>query len=220
LVHVWLKANVDGPVNETVLRQSQPATRKDPDMLPFVSNLKTSLIAGSVAVALLANTAAPAMAWGQREQDFTKGALAVLLLGAIVRDGNNHHDRGNHRPPVYQYPDYQPPVYQPPVYQPPVYQPPVYQQPSYYEPAPQPYYPPVQSVYSTPAAQAFQSYDLNERRRIQSTLANYGYYHGAIDGSFGSGTYQAITAYATRSGKMSMLETRAGAYGLMDGLLF
>ena len=167
-------------------------------MLPLMSNLKTSLIAGSVAVALLANSAAPAMAWGQREQDFTKGALAVLLLGAIARDAS-HHERESRQPPVYQ--------------------PPVYQQPTYYDPQPQPYYP-VQSVYSTPAAQAFQSYDLNERRRIQATLANYGYYHGTIDGSFGPGTYQAITAYASRSGKLSMLATRGGAYGLMDGLLY
>ena len=90
---------------------------------------------------------------------------------------------------------------------------PVYQAPVRYEP------PPV-SIYSSTTAQAFNSYTDNEQRRIQSTLSAYGYYRGAIDGSFGPGTYNAVTLYANRTGKTAMLSTRAGAYGLLDGLLF
>lgn len=176
-------------------------------MLPLMSNLKTKLIAGTVAFSLLAGAAAPAFAWGKNEQNMAKGALAVLLLGAIMRDAN-HHAREQQQP-VYRQPVYHEPVYydDQPRYQPPAYQPPVYQ-------------PPVQSYYNTPAAMAFSSYSADERRRIQGTLANYGYYHGRVDGSFGPGTYQALTAYATQSGKMAMLETRGGAFGLMDGLLY
>jgi hypothetical protein len=166
-------------------------------MLPLLSNLKTKLIAGTVAMTLLATSAAPAMAYGKDEQNMVKGALAVLLLGAIMRDAN-HHAR-----------EQQQPVYNQPVYydDQPRHRPPVYQ-------------PPMQSYYDTPAAMAFNAYSADERRRIQGTLANYGYYHGRVDGSFGPGTYQALTAYATQSGKMAMLETRGGAFGLMDGLLY
>lgn len=179
-------------------------------MLPLMSNVKRNLIAGTVALALVATSAAPALAWGQREQDFTKGALAVLLLGAIARDVD-HHNRVN-RQPVYQQPTYQQPTYYQPrerEYQPRErdYQPRDYQQP-------------IQSVYATPVGQAFLSYSDNERRRIQATLANYGYYRGNVDGNFGPGTYQAITAYASQSGKVAQLETRGGSYGLLDGLLY
>ncbi len=171
-------------------------------MLPLMSNLKTKLIAGTVAMALLATSAAPAMAYGKDEQNMLKGALGVLLLGAIMRDAN-HHKREQQQP---------------------VYYPPVYRGPVYYDDQPRPrppvYQPPVQSYYNTPAAMAFNAYSSDERRRIQATLANYGYYRGRVDGSFGAGTYQALTAYATQSGKMAMLETRGGAFGLMDGLLY
>ena len=85
--------------------------------------------------------------------------------------------------------------------------------PTRYEPAPV-------SIYATPAAQAFNAYSDNEQRRIQSTLSAYGYYHGSIDGSFGPGTYNAIALYASRTGKTAMLGTRAGAFGVMDALLF
>lgn len=166
-------------------------------MLPLMSNIKTKLIAGTVAVALIATSAAPAFAFGKDEQNMLKGALGVLLLGAIMRDANHHkHEQ----------------------------QQPVYRQPVYYEDQPRPrppvYQPPVQSYYNTPAAMAFNAYSGDERLRIQATLANYGYYRGRVDGNFGPGTYQALTAYATQSGKMSMLETRGGAFGLMDGLLY
>ena len=159
-------------------------------MVTLFSSAKRALISGSVALALLGTSVAPAMAWGQREQDFTKGALSALLLGAIVHDARQHHGYDD-RPPVY-YPMRPRPVYQEPV----------------------------QSFYATPAAQAFQSYSSAERRRIQAALANYGYYFGYVDGSFGPGTYRAITAYASESGQMALLETRGGAYGLLDSLIY
>ena len=90
---------------------------------------------------------------------------------------------------------------------------PVYQAPVRYEPAPV-------SIYSSTTARAFNSYTDNEQRRIQSTLSAYGYYSGAIDGSFGPATYNAVALYANRTGKTAMLGTQAGAFGLLDGLLF
>ena len=183
-------------------------------MTSVISNLKTKLIAGTVAAALLATSAAPALAWGDREQGIVTGIAGTVLLGTLLNQsgGNNGYGlRRQQRQPVYYAPVYQQPVYQQPVYQQPVYQQPVYQQPVYQAPA--------QSLYSTPAAVAFNSYSANERIRIQATLANYGYYNGGLDGSFGPGTYNAVTAYASRTGKLAMLRTRGGAYGLFDALI-
>ena len=167
-------------------------------MVSPLSTVKRALICGTVALALLGTSVAPALAWGQREQDFTKGALSVLLLGAIVKDAREHRAY-EQAPPVYYAPR---PVYHAPVYQPPVYQ------------------APVQSYDATPAAQAFRSYTAGERRSIQAALAHYGYYVGAVDGSFGPSTYRAINAYARESGQLAMLETRGGAYGVLDSLIY
>ncbi len=171
-------------------------------MLPALfANTKRNLIAAAAATAILATSAAPALAWGQREQDFTKGVLATLLVGTLIHQAQ--------RPPIYQpRPIY---VQRPPVYvqRPPVYQP----RPVYYAPAPI-------SIYDTPTAQAFSSYTTTERRRIQSTLMAYGYYRGPVDGAFGPGTYSAVQAYAQHSNRLAMLDTRGGAYGFLDGLLF
>ena len=169
-------------------------------MHPLMSNLKTKLIAGTVAVALLATSAAPALAWGDREQGIVTGIAGTLLLGSLL----------NQPRPVYRN--------RGPVYAQPVYRAPVYRQPVYYQPQPV-YQPPVQSYYSTPAAAAFNAYTPRERIRIQATLTNYGYYHGGLDGSFGPATYNAIVAYARRSGKLDMLATQGGAFGLFDGLI-
>ena len=173
-------------------------------MTSVISNLKTKLIAGTVAVALLATSAAPALAWGDREQGIVTGIAGTVLLGTLLNQsgGNNGYGlRRQQRQSVYYAPAYQQPVYQQPVYQQPVYQ------------------APAQSLYSTPAAVAFNSYSANERIRIQATLANYGYYNGGLDGSFGPGTYNAVNAYASRTGKLAMLSTRGGAYGLFDALI-
>ena len=178
-------------------------------MTSVASNLKTKLIAGTVAVALLATSAAPALAWGDREQGIVTGIAGTVLLGTLLNQSGQGYGRQQPQP-VYRHRQYQP-VYQEPVYQQPVYVQPVYQQPVYQAP--------VQSLYSTPAAQAFNSYSTNERIRIQATLANYGYYNGGLDGSFGPGTYNAVNAYASRTGKQAMLGTRGGAYGLYDALI-
>lgn len=76
------------------------------------------------------------------------------------------------------------------------------------------------SIYATPVAQAFNAYSDAEQRRIQSTLSAYGYYQGTIDGSFGPGTYNALALYASRTNKVALMETRSGAFSLLDGLLF
>ena len=96
-------------------------------MVSHISTIKRSVISGTVALALLGTSVTPTLAWGQREQDFTKGALSVLLLGAIVNDARQHRAQEVH-PQVY-YPIESRPVYHTPVYQ-----------------------APVQSYYATPAA--------------------------------------------------------------------
>ena len=70
------------------------------------------------------------------------------------------------------------------------------------------------------AAQAFNSYSHNVRKAIQRSLRSYGYYSGGIDGSFGPGTYNAISAYARASGASGNLNTTGGAYALYAGLIF
>ncbi len=77
-----------------------------------------------------------------------------------------------------------------------------------------------QSVYSTPAARAFNSYSASERKAIQRNLRAWGYYRGGIDGSFGPGTYKAVVAYARDEGTSGSLSSRAGAYAVYDGLIF
>lgn len=164
-------------------------------MLPSMfANAKRNLIAGTTAVALLVGATSPALAWGAREQGIATGVLATLLVGGIILDANR-------------------PRYAPqPIYRGPVYRQPVYRQPVYYQPQPD-------SIYNTAAGFAFNNYSRNERLRIQSTLTNYGYYHGRIDGSFGPGTYDAVFAYARRTGKLAQLDTRGGAFDIYDGLL-
>ena len=185
-------------------------------MLPSILNTtKTSLIAGVTALSLLVGGVAPANAWGKGEQQFVAGAATAVLLGTLIMNSPKY---GNAQPA----PTYQPrPQYYKPV---PRYYKPV---PQYYKPVPRPYkYRPVVyqpapvSLYNTPAAMAFNSYTSNERRRIQSTLTAYGYYHGGIDGAFGPGTYTAIDTYARHTGKTAQLSSSAGAFGLLDGLLF
>ena len=89
---------------------------------------------------------------------------------------------------------------------------PVYQQPVYQEPVYQP------RVTRTPAAAAFSSYAPSERRLIQRRLARLGYYYGAIDGSFGSGTYNAVLAYARDQG--GAVNSRNSAFSVYDSLIF
>lgn len=171
-------------------------------MLPLMSNAKRNIIAGVTALAVLASTSSPALAWGKPEQQFLAGVVSTLVITSLIANSPRY---GQPRP-QYQ-PQYQP-------------QSGYYYHHQRYHPRPIEYQPQPVSIYNTPTGQAFTSYTSNERRRIQSTLTAYGYYHGGIDGAFGVGTYSAIEAYARRTGKVSMLSSRAGAYGLLDGLLF
>jgi Putative peptidoglycan binding domain len=76
------------------------------------------------------------------------------------------------------------------------------------------------SIHATPAGRAFKSYSLHERKAIQRSLRASGYYGGGIDGTFGPGTYRAITAYARAAGASGNLQTTGGAFALYDGLIF
>jgi hypothetical protein len=162
-------------------------------MLPAV---KKATVAAVTALAIALTPAAPAFAWGKKEQGFVAGLAAALAVTAIVRD----QQRRRALPPVYRQPVYQP-AYQP-----------TYQQPTYH--------PQTTSIYRTPAARAFQSYSSTERRLIQRNLANNGYYRGGIDGSFGPGTYSAIAAYARDTGNSDRLASTSGAFAVYDGLIF
>ena len=68
-------------------------------MLPAVSNIKRNTVALLTALAI-ALPAAPALAWGQREQDVLKGAAGVLLLQGIIRETkpNRHHYQPRYEP--------------------------------------------------------------------------------------------------------------------------
>lgn len=159
-------------------------------MLPAFRRITISAVA-AVALAL---PSAPAHAFDAREQGVITGVLGTLLITGIIAENNKNRPR-----PVYQQPVYQAPVYQPPVYHQPVYQ-------------------PQTSVYRTPAAAAYSSYAPSERRLIQRRLSRLGYYYGAIDGSFGPGTYNAVLAYARDEG--GTVGSRNAAYSVYDSLIF
>jgi len=169
-------------------------------MLPYVKTLKTSAIATLLALSL-AIPAAPALAWGQREQDVLKGVLGTLAVGAILREANK--DRAP--APQYYYVDPKPQHGTGYGHHP--------KKPSYGHPR-------HTSVYDTPAAQAFNSYTRHERQAIQRQLARHGYYNGGIDGSFGPGTYRAVAAYARDTGNADRLASRNGSFAIYDGLIF
>ncbi len=178
-------------------------------MLPPV---KTFAITALTALSLTLTAAAPAKAWGQREQDVLKGVVGTVVVGSVLRQYGilQPQPRAVYPQPVYRDPVPQAPrvIYRQP---PAVYQdPPVYVQRPVY----------TTSVYRTAAAQAFNSYAPSERRAIQRRLAAQGYYYGGIDGSFGPGTYSAVAAYAADFGLSGRLASREGAFGIYDGLIF
>jgi Putative peptidoglycan binding domain len=160
-------------------------------MLLSVMNAKTTLIAGLTALSITAVPATPALAWGDKEQGFVAGVATAVIVDELLKNNRKAraYDRGQSAAPVYVEP-----------------------RTVYVEPRRS------VSLYSTPAARAFQSYSLSERKAIQRNLRAWGYYRGGIDGSFGPGTYNAITAYATDEGVS--LSTTAKAYGAYDGLLY
>lgn len=162
----------------------------------MLSLLNTKAIATAAALAVAATAAAPAHAWGKKEQGFVAGALTAIIIDELI---DNNRARKAAPAPVYRDPG-----------------------PVYRDPAPRPRYetPRYGSVYSTPAAQAFRSYSLAERKAIQRSLRAYGYYHGGIDGTFGPGTYNAIAAYARASGVPGHLNSAGGVYALYDALIY
>lgn len=160
-------------------------------MLLSVMNAKTTLIAGLTALSIAAVPATPALAWGEKEQGFVAGVATAVIVDELLK--NRRARMGG---PVYAAPG---PVYVEPR--------PVYAEPRH-----------TTSIYATPAGRAFQSYSLRERKAIQRNLRAWGYYRGGIDGAFGPGTYNAVTAYARDEG--ISLSTSAKAYGAYDGLLY
>lgn len=167
-------------------------------MLLSIKNARTAMVAGLTALSVAAVPATPALAWGDKEQGFVAGVATAVIVDEIIKNR-----RARMGAPVYVAP---PPAFVAPA---PSYVPPA---PVYVEPRH------TTSIYATPAARAFQSYSLSERKAIQRKLRAWGYYRGGIDGAFGPGTYNAITAYARDEG--ISLSTTAKAYGAFDGMIY
>ncbi|MEZ5796011.1 MAG: peptidoglycan-binding domain-containing protein [Paracoccaceae bacterium] len=129
-------------------------------------SIRNSAIAATTALALAGTIAAPAQAWGKKEQGFVAGVATAVIVDQLFFKNHNRYVAPAPTP-----------------------------RPVYADPAPS-----YSSIYRTPAAQAFNSYSREERKAIQRRLRASGYYHGGIDGAFGPGTYNAITAYARASG--------------------
>lgn len=163
-------------------------------MLPAVSTFKTKMRTKTIAALtalVIALPAAPALAWGDREQGLVAGIAGTLLVESLIRNGH-------HRPQVVQ------PA--PPVY--------VQPEPQHHHP----HYDRVIPLSQTAAARAYNSYSRGERRLIQRSLAQEGYYYGGIDGAFGRSTYQAVAAYAQDNGQS--LGNTGAAFAVYDGLLY
>jgi hypothetical protein len=163
-------------------------------MLP---NVKTTAIAALTATALIATSLVPANALGRDERKFLQGAVAAIIVDQLIEGAQDRR----RRQPVY--------VPQRPIYAP--------QPQPYYEPH---YQPQRTSIYSTPAARAFNSYGRGERVAIQQRLRAMGYYRAGIDGSFGPSTYNAILAYAQDSGLGRNLGSTNTAFGVYDSLIY
>lgn len=162
-------------------------------MLPTVMTAKRTLIAMLTAASIAAIPAAPALAWGDREQGFLAGVATAVIVDELLKNNRKArlYDRGHTAGTVYVEPR---PVYSNPVH--------------------------TTSIYGTPAGRAFQSYSLAERKAIQRNLRAWGYYRGGIDGAFGPGTYNAIVAFARDEGSSANLKSTSGAYAIYDGLIF
>jgi Putative peptidoglycan binding domain len=155
-------------------------------MLPIVMTARKAVFATLAAVSVAAVPAAPAHAWGDKEQAFVAGVATAVIIDEILK--NSRKAGETRRKPQVTYAD----------------------RPSVS----------TGSIYRTPAARAFQSYSLSERKAIQRTLRAWGYYRGGIDGTFGPGTYTAIKAFASDEGALGKLSTTAGAFAVYDGLIF
>jgi hypothetical protein len=153
-------------------------------MLLSVITAKHNLVAAATALSIAAVPAAPALAWGDREQGFVAGVVTTVIIDEILKEGRKAREARRTPEVVYV------------------------ERPAHT----------TTSIYRTPAARAFQSYSLAERKAIQRNLRAWGYYRGGIDGAFGPGTYNAVVAYARDEG--AALNSTASAYGVYDGLIF
>lgn len=183
----------------------------------MMSKITKTATAAATALSLALTLPAPAHAWGKKEQNLAALAAAGIIGTMLWQQYQRQNGAAVGRAPVNNYPVYGTPRYQQPTYQQPRYQEPTYQEPTYQQPR---YSTPIgSSVYSTPAARAFNSYSANERRAIQSRLARAGYYNGSIDGSFGPMTYRAIMAISRDSTGTDKLGTMGGALEFYDTIL-
>lgn len=164
-------------------------------MLP---SFKTLAISAITSASLALSAAAPAYAWGEREQDFLRGVAATVVIGSILKNS------ANPRPAPVPTPA---PVYEP------------RHGHGWGGHHGGGYHAPAVSAYDTVSA-TFRSYSRAERRAIQSTLRAYGYYRGGVDGSFGPATYRAIVAFARDTGGERQLRSQAGAYSVLDEILY
>ncbi|KAF0113523.1 MAG: Antifreeze protein type I precursor [Rhodobacteraceae bacterium] len=168
-------------------------------MLLAATTAKKVIVAGLTALSIAAVPAAPALAWGEKEQGFVAGVATAVIVDEILKNRRARLSGSTYAPaPVYVEPRT---VYTEPRT--------VYTERRH-----------TTSVYSTPAARAFQSYSLSERKAIQRNLRAWGYYRGGIDGSFGPGTYNAVVAYARDEGATANLKSTSGAYGIYDGMIY
>lgn len=157
-------------------------------MLPSVKTLKTSAIASVLAISL-AIPAAPAFAWGQREQDVLKGVIGTVIIGALINEAVKPKPRTVYTgTKSYATPSY------------------TYAKPQHGN----------SHVYYSVAASAFNSYSYSQRKEIQRDLKRLGYYGGAIDGTFGERTFRATVAFARSGGHLNKLATRNGAFAIYD----
>jgi hypothetical protein len=195
--------------------------------------LKSRSIAAATAISMTLVAAVPAHAWGRSEQNALKTIVAALAVGAIIYQGQKSKAAPAPQPapkPVYrqpapQQPEYQQPVYQPPVYRQPAYNEPRYQQPTYQQPQLETGRVIGQTttygsgVNATTAAQVFNSYSPYQRIAIQRKLTEFGYYSGALDGTFGPRTHQAVYEFARVAGKQDALGDARGASQVYNALL-
>ncbi|MFN0113100.1 MAG: peptidoglycan-binding domain-containing protein [Paracoccaceae bacterium] len=163
-------------------------------MLP---NLKTAVIAATLAAAVAAAPAGPALAWGKGEQNFLAGVLATVAVGALITQSRKA--QATTRAPSYQ------PAYRP------AYQP-------AYQPRDDRRYIPTYGTPASAAHSAFLNYSPSMRRAIQTRLSDYGYYAGAIDGVWGPRTNAALRAFAADLGLSQRLGTYSGAVSVLDNL--